>query len=180
MKEIWKQIPGQDNYQVSSMGRVRTIDRMVPNKKRNRELFYYFLKGRVMKPKLQGGYLKIHLRGDNPKHISVHRLVALTFIPNDLNKEHVNHKNSIKTDNRVCNLEWNTPKENVNHSIMAGTTKPAKGIQFSSRTKFDELQIKVIKSLKNSHLSHNQIANYFGIHRITILDIINNKSWRHI
>lgn len=76
-------------------------------------------KGRKIKPATDRyGYHKVAFSHQGKRmNISVHRLVAMAFIPNPENKETVNHINGNKTDNRLCNLEWATQKEQKLHSI---------------------------------------------------------------
>ena len=99
MEEIWKDIPGYDGwYQVSNIGRVKS---------------YKYGKEQILKPYDLKGYNRIALCVDDKrKHILVHRLVAETFIPNPLNLPCINHRNEIKTDNSVYNLEWCDHKYN--------------------------------------------------------------------
>ena len=108
-KEVWKDIKGYEGkYQVSNLGRVKSLYLINRQTKIPRE--------KILKlgHNLQG-YPHIHLCKDNKtsKSIFVHKLVAEAFIPNPNNYPVVNHKNEIKTDNRVENLEWCTQKNNV-------------------------------------------------------------------
>ena len=75
------------------------------------------------------GYAKVELFNNNKRYYKqIHRLVAETFIPNPDNKTQVNHKNGIKTDNRVENLEWCTQSENVKHTYDILHRKPSKAM----------------------------------------------------
>lgn len=67
------------------------------------------------------GYCKVCLTKDGKRRVlSVHRLVALAFIPNTHCKPHINHIDGVKTNNHMSNLEWCTPGENVRHAYQAG------------------------------------------------------------
>lgn len=113
--EAWLPVVGYENlYEVSDMGRVRSLDRMKSN-----SICSYKHKGRVLRPGAnRQGYHSVILCISNnvEKTASVHRLVSIAFIPNPENKRCVNHKNGIKHDNRVENLEWNTHSENNKHA----------------------------------------------------------------
>jgi len=120
--ERWKPIVGYENhYEISDLGRVRSIDRFVP--------FYgsfKFCKSKLKKATAhyKNGYLSVMLKVEQvEKRFLLHRLVAEHFIPNPENKKEVNHKKGNKKDCRASELEWTTPKENTNHSIENGFTK---------------------------------------------------------
>lgn len=109
MKERWKDIEGYEGlYQVSNRGKI-----------------YSFKSKRCLKGQITiWGYKQVELTNNNIiSSLSIHRLVAQAFIPNPENKPEVNHKNGIKTDNRVENLEWVTSKENKIHAVEIGNIK---------------------------------------------------------
>ena len=104
--EIWKDIPGTDGeYKISNYGKVMTAKT-----------------GRILTPVLdERGYERVCLfKKDRNRRHKVHRLVAITFIPNPDNKEQVNHKDGNKRNNSVDNLEWVTNEENMHHSRANG------------------------------------------------------------
>lgn len=124
--EEWKEIEGYEGlYEVSNLGRVRSIDRvlMQPNKWGFISSNYY--KGKILSPKItKCGYCSINLSKDNKaKMVTVHRLVAKAFIPNPDNLPYVNHKDEVKSNNQAENLEWCTPKYNINYGTGVMRTR---------------------------------------------------------
>ena len=112
--EQWRDIPGYEGlYQVSDQGRVRSLDHYARSGFGSVRL----APGKVLKPGITvNGYAQVALSNDGQREYPfVHRLVAQAFHPNPKNKEQVNHKNGIKTDNRVDNLEWCSMSENLYH-----------------------------------------------------------------
>lgn len=111
--EIWKNIQGYEGrYQVSNMGRIKSLSRKVWNGKT-----YFWTSERILRPGIdRDGYRLVNLsKNGKAKTEKVHRLVAKTFIPNPENKEAVNHIDEDPSNNKLENLEWATVSENNNH-----------------------------------------------------------------
>ena len=118
--EIWKALPGVTGVEVSTFGRVRTLDRMVSSENGTR-----FLKGRVLKQRNdKDGYLLVHIKIDGKQTTKLaHRLVAQTFIKNADNLPQVNHLDCNRTNNNVENLEWCTASYNQKYREKYGVSQ---------------------------------------------------------
>ncbi len=178
--EIWKDIKGHENlYQISNYGNVRSLDRYIIIKEKNKPTPYKrYYKGKRKIPSIVTcGYLSVALYNKTiRKTILVHRLVGKAFIPNPENKPEINHKNTIKTDNRVGNLEWSTCKENMNHADKMGLRK-IRG-EDNGNSKLNSLQIRVIRKTKG--LTTRELAKIFNIGQSAISCILRKKTWKHI
>lgn len=137
MNEIWKTIDGYPNYMVSNMGNVKNIKT-----------------GKMLKPTISTtGYLQIHLwKNNHEKNFKLHRLIALSFIPNPENKPCIDHINTNKMDNRVCNLRWVTHKENNNNPNTIEKHSGTKCCMYGKLGKNNNKSIPILQFTKNGEL----------------------------
>lgn len=179
--EVWKDIKNYEgSYQVSDLGRVKSLARIVESRKgvfvNKKELILKTAKNRK-------GYLCVKLCKvvDNfsvSKKGIIHRLVANEFLENPFNKPQVNHKNGIKYDNRVDNLEWATGSENVIHSLSNKLKVPQKGSEhgMSKLTEKEVLEIRAIGRTKTL----KEVGKIYNVDLSLISLILLNKIWNHI
>ena len=140
-----------------------TIEGEIINKHNNHKI----------KPQPNGkGYLRVII---GKKRYFVHRLVAQKYIPNPNNKLQVNHKNGIKIDNRVENLEWVTNQENRLHAVKNGLHLTGSKCPYSKLNEDD-----VIYILQNKTLSNKQLAAKFNVSASCIYDIRTGRSWKQL
>lgn len=130
--ELWKPVKGfEDFFEVSSLGNFR-------RKGKEEKLIQH-----VNKKGYKLVATKPYGRNNGNKTFRVHREVALAFIANPENKPQVNHKDGVKTNNAVENLEWCTAKENVKHAWETGLSIPLLSTQVHN-TKVSDEEIKEI------------------------------------
>ena len=120
--EEWKEIPGYEGkYLASSLGRIKSLPK-------NITLFHggeYLTKEKILHQRFSCGYLFVALfDGNNRLDIQSHIIIGKTFLPNPENKEQINHKKGIKTDNRVSEIEWATRSENALHAYANNLMQP--------------------------------------------------------
>lgn len=125
IKEQWKPVLGyEDYYHVSSLGRVRSLDREIPSRGGVRTI-----KGRVLRACTCSGYkyFSAVVDGDRVNYY-IHRAVAIAFLGNPLGYSEVNHKDGDKGNNCELNLEWCSSSQNKRHAIATGLRKPISGV----------------------------------------------------
>ena len=166
-KEIWKDIEGYEGlYEVSNMGRVKSLERTVWD---NRG-YYRTVPERIMKGKKSGsGYLQVHLSKDGKKKwYLIHRLVAeafIQFVPEANISYEVDHRNTVRTDNRVSNLCYvtssqnshnpKTMERNINHPKLS---KPIFGVDKITGLIVEFPSIK--EAERTLGISHGNICSY--------------------
>lgn len=173
MLEQWKEISGYSGiYEISDQGNVRSMDRMTWNGKA-----YHKTKGKPVRQFLSCERVKYYYvalcKDSKYKQISVHRLVALNFIPNPENKKYVGHKDSNSLNNHVDNLEWCTAKEN---EAIKRKNHPQKGEQCPT-AKLKIEQVNEIKRMYRDGKRIFQIAKETGVNKNTVKNITSKANW---
>jgi len=142
------------------------------------KVYSYYLKG-FLSPKIdKDGYLTVCLQNNGlKKYFQVHRLVAKTYINNPKNLPTVNHKDGIKSNNDVRNLEWCSFSDNIKHAYKTGL-RCNKGTN-SPTSKLDENDVRKIRELLNEK-EINEIAEIYGVVPGTIYNIASYRSWKHV
>lgn len=146
IKEEWKDIEGfEGQYQVSNLGRVRSLDTPRWNGGA-----WYIKKGRILTPRYtKNGYVRVQLNG---KDYYIHRLVASHFVKGYFDGAEVDHINTIRDDNVYTNLRWVTNKENMNNDLTKEHRK-----QVSEKLKGRIFNNKII-------YQYDLDGNYIGCH----------------
>ena len=167
--ELWKDIKGFEGlYQVSTLGRVRSLDKYVNAKIRN--IDKVLKRGKILKPTYdKDGYLRVYLyKNGKGTNFFVHRLVAKTFIPNPLNLPEVNHKDEVKTNKRRWNLEWCSSEYNKHYgtAIKRRVEKQSKKVyQYNLKGELVNTWISVAEAGRNGYDAKNISACCLGKHK---------------
>ena len=155
--EIWKDIINFANFECSNYGNIR-------NKRTNN-----ILKGHTR----SDGYKEVRIKGKNYLY---HRIVAMTWLKNHNNFEQINHIDGNKTNNKVCNLEWCTPKQNLEHAANIGLMSRGSN-RYNS--KLIESDIYDIRELIKNGKTILEISKLYNVSFQLISNIKRNKVWRH-
>lgn len=173
MEEIWKDVKGFEGlYQVSNLGRVRSLDRRKNNQ---------FFCGKILSlAKDKDGYCLVTLNdGKRKKTGRVHRLVALAFIQNPDNLPEINHIDENKENNSADNLEWCSTKYNLTYGSRKGMMVGTK----NNHAKLTEKEVAEIRKIyKKGDLQFGQSAlgKKYGVSHIQIANIVNRISWPNV
>lgn len=179
LPEIWKPIKGfEGRYEISSNGRVKSLPGIN---------HHYHRPEKIKKASIsKKGYYYVALWiKDKHKHFLVHRLLAIHFIPNPENKPQVNHKDGIKLNISLSNLEWATHKENGVHAYLMGLTpKPPghkkKGEQIYNAVLNEEKVLKIRELFNSGMHTQKELGKMYSVTRSCVQSITRRWSWKHI
>lgn len=152
-KEEYRDVVGlEDYFQISNLGNVFS-------KRSNR----------ILKQSTSGAGYKVFTAKVNGISLneSVHRMVAMAFLPNELNKPYVNHKDGCKTNNMLSNLEWVTASENSAHALSTGLRNR-------------KLTADQVREIRTSKLSQRKLGEIYGIDQANVSRIKRRESYKDV
>lgn len=171
-KEIWEQIKGFEDYEISNLGNVRSYNK-TPDIHIHKSM-------RVNHTK--EGYEIITLT--KTRKYLVHRLVAETFLENPENKKEVNHKDLNKQNNEVDNLEWVSHSENMKHAYTNGVIQLPEG---GKETQWKRvLTDEQVREIRNTYIPHSKefgmkaLAKKYGVSESVIKRVAHNVSYKDV
>lgn len=172
--EIWKDIEGFEGlYQISNMGRVKSLPRQIASR--------YIPKERILSTIIstQGYPYANFCRDGIVKRMKLHRLVAKAFIPNPDNKPDINHIDAVRHNNEASNLEWCTKSENGLHAYRMGLNKGSRKTKNNGESNGNKkITSDTARKIYFDEGSNRVLAKKYGVGKTTIGSIKQGKAWR--
>jgi formate dehydrogenase assembly factor FdhD len=181
--EEWRPVCGQFSgwrYEVSSFGRVQSVDSERSEKTKSGAMTVRRRCGRMLNQRNRNGYLAVNL--SDPSRATkvaygVHRLVAEAFIQNPDSLPEVNHKDTCKTNNHLDNLEWSTRKGNAEHALRNGCYRCG---ERATQSKLTDAQAVQAYEMRKRGVALQDIGKVFDVHYTTIQLIAAGKHFKHL
>ena len=174
MGEVWKPIPGYEDYAVSNMGRVRSSKQL--------KRYGYPV---LIKPVASKGYHRVSLMEPSKRNGKswyklhfIHTLVLITFVRAAREGEQALHGNGNPQDNRLTNLRWGSAWENSQDKVKHGTM--VKGTQHHATYLSEEQVVAIWKEVRTTPKTYTQIARDFGTTKHVVSRISRRQTWQHV
>jgi len=179
MEEEWRPVVGYEGlYEVSSLGRVKSVPRFVKSKNQHSK-YTRMAAGGALSPRADHQYLRVNLyKHGTPRRVTVHRLVLEAFVGPKSGDVQCCHNNGDCTDNRPENLRWGTFRENMADRDKHGKTAVGALNGFAKLTMCD---VKIIRNLYDkTDLVQDEIAKIFNVTQSHVSRIVCGNNWRHV